>query len=94
MGKHDEEHKHKRTVVTITLFMLNLHLEELIGDPLNAKEKAEAALAVYMDRYLKEHGFGGTCDSILLGMKLEHPQPDALNADEFSGETETKHPSK
>lgn len=62
-----------------------LHLEELIGEPLNAKEKAEAALAVYMDRYLKEHGFGGTCDSILIEMKLELPQPDALNAEEISG---------
>ena len=62
-----------------------LHLEELIGEPLNAKEKAEAALDAYMDCYLKEHGFEGTCNSILIEMKLELPQPEALNAEEISG---------
>ena len=61
-------------------------LDKLIGESLNAKEKAEAALAAYMDRYLKEHGLEGTCNSILIEIKLEHPQPDVLNADEMSSE--------
>ena len=59
--------------------------DELIGGSLNAKEKAETALAMYMDCYLKEHGLEGTYESFRIEMELELPQCDALNVDEISG---------
>lgn len=58
---------------------------ELIGSSLNAEEKAETALAMYMDCYLKEHGLEGTYESFRIEMELELPQCDALNVDEISG---------
>ena len=44
--------------------------EELIGSSLNATENAEAALAMYMTRFLKEHGLEDSFESILIEMNL------------------------
>mgnify|MGYP000233663321 CR=1 FL=1 len=63
-----------------------LPLEELIGSSSNAKEKAEAALAMYMTRFLKEHGFEGSFDTIQIEMNLEYPQLDVSDADGISGD--------
>lgn len=54
--------------------------EELIGSSLNAAENAEAALAMYMTRFLKEQGLEGTYESILIEMRLEHPHVEASDA--------------
>lgn len=53
--------------------------EELIGSSLNTVENAEAALAMYMTRFLKEHGL-----EILIEMRLEHPHVEASDADRTS----------
>ena len=63
-----------------------LPLEELIGSSLKATEKAEAALAMYMTRFLKEQGLKVSPDSILIKMNLEYPQPDSSDADVTSGD--------
>ena len=58
--------------------------EELIGSSLNAAENAEAALAMYMTRFLKEHGLEDSFESILIEMRLEHPHVEASDADRTS----------
>lgn len=58
--------------------------EELIGSSLNAAENAEAALAMYMTRFLKEHGLEDPFESILIEMRLEHPHVEASDADRTS----------
>lgn len=60
--------------------------DELIGGSLNAKEKAETALAMYMDCYLKEHGFEGSFDTTQIEMNLEYLQLDVSDADGISGD--------
>lgn len=64
----------------------DLPWDELIGSPLKATEKAEAALAMYMTHFLKEHGFEGSFDTILIEMNLEYPQTDTSDADGTSGD--------
>ncbi|MDN0048044.1 DUF2589 domain-containing protein [Bacteroides gallinaceum] len=58
--------------------------EELIGSSLNAAENAEAALAMYMTRFLKEHGLEDSFESILIEMRLEYPHVEASDADRTS----------
>ncbi|WP_443983361.1 hypothetical protein [Xylanibacter rarus] len=60
--------------------------EELIGSSLNTTENAEAALAMYMTRFLKEHGLEDSFESILIEMRLEHPHVEASDADRTSEE--------
>ena len=67
-----------------------LPLEELIGSSLNAKEKADAALAIYISSFLKEHGLEVSPDTALIEMDIELPQSDASDAD---GTTEDNNPS-
>lgn len=58
--------------------------EELIGSSLNTAENAEAALAMYMTRFLKKHGLEDSFESILIEMRLEHPHVEASDADRTS----------
>ena len=57
---------------------------ELIGSSLNAEEKAETALVMYMTRFLKEHGLEDSLESILIEMRIEHSQPEVSDADRTS----------
>lgn len=60
--------------------------EELIGSSLNAAENAEAALAMYMTRFLKEVGLDGSYATCMIEMRLEHPQANASDIDRTLGD--------
>lgn len=51
-----------------------LPMEELIGGSLDVAQKADAALAMYLTCFLKEHGLEDFFESILIEMRLEHSQ--------------------